>query len=122
MLCSGKLHLPLLLSSELKLITNTEEVCDSEEGPAKRELGLASPLRASGREPQTCPDLIFSRRGRKTTQWPRQEHRLAPAPAYHTPTRGEFAISHEDERGEAQQGFPEAPWGKAGATRTTQGS
>lgn len=120
MLCSGKLHLPLLLSSEPKLITNTEEVCDSAEGPAKWELGLASPPRASGREPQACPDLIFSRRGRKTAQRPRQEHQLAPA--YHTPTRGEFAISHEDERGEAQQGFPEAPWGKAGALRTTQGN
>lgn len=121
MLCSGKLRLPLPLSCEPKFITNTEEVCDSEQnGPAKWELGLVSPPRASGREPQACPDLIFSRRGRKTAQRPRQEHQLAPA--YHTPTRGEFAISHEDERGEAQQGFPEAPWGKAGALRTTQGN
>lgn len=64
--------------------------------------------------------LVRKRQENSTAkQQPRQEHQLVPS--YHTPTCGQLAVSHEDER-EVQQGFPEAQWGKAGAMRTIHGN
>lgn len=62
-------------------------------------------LRASGREPQACSDLIFSGRGQETAQ---QSSSLDKNTQWclhttHTPTGGDIASSHEDERGECSR-------------------
>jgi hypothetical protein len=56
-----------MLSGDLDLITDNEVECDSEEVHEKWELGLLVASRVGRREPQACPDLIFSGKGRKTT-------------------------------------------------------
>lgn len=92
-------------SSGPELITNAEEGWDSEEGPCETGTWPIVTFRAAGRDPQACPDLIFSGRGRETAEQSSSLDKKASWCLHtaHPRAVGETAVSHEDERGECRR-------------------